>query len=137
MALGAVKEENDRGAQRFKRLDQQHASLATERTAERCLRRSFHWRAQRRAQPVARGPEPTAGAGGGWLGSRSSSVEQHFSVKELSELWEFSERTVRRLIEQEPGVIRIHQSSRGKRSYRRVQVPASIAERIYRKITRR
>ncbi len=66
-----------------------------------------------------------------------ASVEQHFSVKELSELWGLSERTVRRLIEQEPGVIRIHQSARGKRSYRRVQVPASIAERIYRKITRR
>ena len=66
-----------------------------------------------------------------------ASVEQHFSVKELSELWGFSERTVRRLIEQEPGVIRIQQSSRSKRSYRRVQVPASIAERIYRKITRR
>ncbi len=66
-----------------------------------------------------------------------ASVEQHFSVKELSELWGLSERTVRRLIEQEPGVIRIHQSARGKRSYRRVQVPASIAERIYRKVTRR
>jgi hypothetical protein len=66
-----------------------------------------------------------------------ASVEQHFSVKELSELWGLSERTARRLIEQEPGVIRIHQSSRGKRSYRRVQVPASIAARIYRKITRR
>ena len=66
-----------------------------------------------------------------------ASVEQHFSVKELSELWGFSARTVRRLIEPEPGVIRIQRNSRGKRSYRRVQVPASIAERIHRKITHR
>jgi len=64
-------------------------------------------------------------------------IEQHFSVRELSERWGLSERTVRRLIENEPDLIRIHKNSRFKRTYRRVQVPASVADRIYRKLTRR
>jgi len=65
-----------------------------------------------------------------------TSAEQHFSVKELSERWGLSERTIRRLIDKEPGVIRIQKDSRLKRSYCRLQVPASVAERIHRKITR-
>ena len=39
---------------------------------ERCLRWPFGSRAQRRALPATRGPEPTARAGGGWPGNRSS-----------------------------------------------------------------
>ena len=63
-------------------------------------------------------------------------IEQHFSVRELSERWGLSERTIRRQIENEPDVIRIQKNSRFKRTYRRVQVPASVANRIYRKLTR-
>jgi predicted transcriptional regulator len=56
-------------------------------------------------------------------------------VKQLAELWGFSERTIRRLIEDEPEVVMIHKGSRHKRTYRRVQIPASVAERIHRKLT--
>ena len=42
MALRGVKEENGRGAQRFERFDQQHASLVAERTAV-FLRSAVYW----------------------------------------------------------------------------------------------
>jgi hypothetical protein len=64
----------------------------------------------------------------------ASIAEPHFSVKQLAELWGFSERTIRRLIEDEPEVVMIHKGSRLKRTYRRVQIPASVAERIHRKL---
>ena len=64
-------------------------------------------------------------------------TEPHFSVKELATQWGLSERTIRRLIEDEPDVIAIHKNSRLRRTYRRVQIPASVAERIHRKIRRR
>jgi hypothetical protein len=63
-----------------------------------------------------------------------SIAEPHFSVKQLAELWGFSERTIRRLIADEPEVVMIHKGSRLKRTYRRVQIPASVAERIHRKL---
>jgi hypothetical protein len=58
-------------------------------------------------------------------------------VKELAGQWGFSERAIRRLIEEEPGVIAIGKSPRLKRTYRRIRIPAPAAERIYRKLTRR
>lgn len=72
------------------------------------------------------GAKPKGGTG---------AVEAHYSVKQLSELWGFSERTLRWLIEDEPELVTIRRDSRNKRTYRRVQVPASVAERIHRKLT--
>ena len=66
-----------------------------------------------------------------------SGSEPHFSVKELAGQWGFSERAIRRLIEEEPGGVAIEKNSRLKRTYRRIQIPASVAERIHWKLTRR
>jgi len=71
------------------------------------------------------------------LAVAGSASEPHFSVKELAGQWGFSERAIRRLIEEEPGVIAIEKNSRLKRTYRQIQIPASVAERIHRKLTRR
>ena len=65
----------------------------------------------------------------------TGAVEAHFSVKQLAELWGFSQRTIRRLIEDEPELVTIRRDSRNKRTYRRVQVPASVAERLHRKLS--
>ena len=64
-----------------------------------------------------------------------SELMSHFSVKQLAELWGFSQRTIRRLIEDEPELVTIRRDSRNKRTYRRVQVPASVTERIHLKLT--
>ena len=66
-----------------------------------------------------------------------SNAELHYSVKELSDFWGLSERTIRRMIEDEAGVIRAHQNSRRRRIHRRVQIAASVAGRIHRKVTQR
>jgi hypothetical protein len=69
----------------------------------------------------SRGGDPVAGpAARPKVGT--GAVEAHFSVKQLAELWGFSQRTIRR-------------DSRNKRTYLRVQVPASVAERTHRKLT--
>ena len=82
----------------------------------------------------SRGGDPVAGPAARPKGG-TCAVEAHFSVKQLAELWGFSQRTIRRLIEDEPELVTIRRDSRNKRTYRRVQVPASVAERIHRKLT--
>src|SRR5258708_24303651 len=39
-------------------------------------------------------------------GSDGFSTEQHYSVAELAQLWALSEKTIRRMFENEPGVLR-------------------------------
>jgi hypothetical protein len=56
----------------------------------------------------------------------SPATEQHYSVRQVAELWGVSEKTVRRMFEDVPGVLKIHcrascesrRSARPKRSYR-------------------
>ena len=61
--------------------------------------------------------------------------EKHYSVKELSELWSLSERTIRRMFLQEPGVLEWGTSeTRTKRCYKTIRIPQSVAQRVYRKL---
>jgi hypothetical protein len=75
-------------------------------------------------------------AGTGADAMTQSFEEPHFSVKQLSERWGFSERTIRRRFAYEPGVVVIEKGVRFKRRYRRIQIPASVAERVHRRMTR-
>ena len=66
--------------------------------------------------------------------------ERHFSPKEIARLWGLSETKIRRLFENEPGVMRIGEPSRRvgrklKRSYYSMRVPASVALRVHRRLT--
>ena len=59
--------------------------------------------------------------------------ERHFTPKELAELWRLDESTVRRLFQDEPGVLRIGQvGRRSTRDYVTLRIPASTAARFYR-----
>ena len=63
--------------------------------------------------------------------------ERHFLVKELAEWWAMSPATVRRLFRNEPGVVRFGKPKRGHtRDYVNMRIPASVAERVYRRCTR-
>jgi hypothetical protein len=64
------------------------------------------------------------------------SLEKHFSPKELGELWGLSSDTIRRLFHREPGVLVLNDGARGKRRYRTVRIPASVAERLHRRLTK-
>jgi hypothetical protein len=64
-------------------------------------------------------------------------IEQHYRVRDVVRLLGLSERTVRRLIEQEPGV-RVMAAQRGsrrrKRRYTTCLVPESVLERMLRRM---
>ena len=65
--------------------------------------------------------------------------EQHYRVKELAVLWGFSAATIRRLFRDETGVPKIGKprSRRGpiKLPHIQLSIPASVAERVYKRIT--
>ena len=62
-----------------------------------------------------------------------SSLEPHYSVQVLAELWRLDESTIRRIFEFAPGVLRLGSDKRrrGKREYFTLRIPASVAEREY------
>jgi hypothetical protein len=82
-----------------------------------------------------------------WLGSADSvhsgahvnlavsSLEPHYSVQVLAELWRLDESTIRRIFEAAPGVLRLGNETRrsGKRDYFTLRIPASVAEREHRR----
>jgi hypothetical protein len=63
--------------------------------------------------------------------------EQHYTVKELASRWRLSAEFVRQLVVEEDGVTEWVRQAPGKRRYRVLRVPRSVAERIYRKALRR
>jgi hypothetical protein len=60
-------------------------------------------------------------------------VEKHYSVKELAELWNLSEKTIRRIFEDEPGVLKWGDAEgRFRRRYTTIRIPETIALRVHR-----
>jgi len=58
--------------------------------------------------------------------------EYHYSVKELAKIWGLSQAKVRRMLRNEPGVLRFGMEKKGhKREYVTLRIPASVAERVY------
>ena len=64
-----------------------------------------------------------------------AAFERHYSVEQLVELWGMSEDFVRRLFRREPGVIVFANPRPGKRVYRTVRIPESVAARVHRRLT--
>lgn len=65
--------------------------------------------------------------------------EYHFTPAELGGRWNFSDTKIRRMFENEPGVMRVGEPSRRlgrklKRSYYTLRIPESVAERVYRRL---
>ena len=63
--------------------------------------------------------------------------EKHYKPAELAALWGFSVGTVRNLIKSELGVLRLQGvgESAGRRKYTTYSVPASVAARIYQRLS--
>jgi hypothetical protein len=62
-------------------------------------------------------------------------VEKHYSVLELAQLWQLSEKTIRRMFENEPGVILWGVAeSRSRRRYRTLRIPATVVLRVHRQL---
>ena len=67
--------------------------------------------------------------------SRTISLERHFKPRELGKLWGYDETTIRRIFQDEPGVLRIGKSGRrdGRRDYVSLRIPESVAIRVHAK----
>jgi len=62
-----------------------------------------------------------------------ASFEEHFSLADLARIWRIGRETVRKLVMNEPGVVRIQLGR--KKSMCRYSVPASVAKRIHTRLT--
>lgn len=62
----------------------------------------------------------------------SRMYERHYSPAELGELWNLSGDTVRRMFENEPGVLVFENPVRSSsRRFRTLRIPESVAQRVY------
>lgn len=63
-------------------------------------------------------------------------LEPHYSPDQLGEMWNLSPDTIRRMFERAPGVLVIeHTKSLGRRRYRSLRIPRSVALRVHRGMT--
>ena len=60
---------------------------------------------------------------------RHPAFERHYRIGELAETWQLGRETVRRLVKDEPGVIRIRLGR--KKAHTSYSVPESVAARIH------
>jgi transcriptional regulator GlxA family with amidase domain len=71
----------------------------------------------------------------GGIGAADLSRERHFSVAELAQLWNLSDKTIRRMFEKEPGVLQwSNEETRFKRGYTTLRIPETVALRVHRRL---
>ncbi|MGA8029383.1 MAG: hypothetical protein WB992_19755 [Bryobacteraceae bacterium] len=65
--------------------------------------------------------------------------ERHYSPKELAELWNLNECTIRRMFIDEPDVFVYGKENRrdGRRDYVTLRIPASVAARVHGRLLRK
>ena len=64
------------------------------------------------------------------------SEEKHYTPIELAGLWHLSPATIRKLVRNEPGVLKLQGdgSTHGKRSYTTFSIPESVALRVHERL---
>ena len=64
-------------------------------------------------------------------------VERHFAPSEVAERWHLNAETVRRLFQDEPGVVVLQAPfKKGKRPYKTIRIPQSVLERVHKRLQR-
>jgi hypothetical protein len=61
--------------------------------------------------------------------TQSTTFERHYRIAELCDLWGIGRETLRKILVDEPGVVRIRMGCR--KYHTTYSVPASVAERIH------
>jgi hypothetical protein len=65
------------------------------------------------------------------------SIEQHYSPAEIAERWNLSQDAVRKIFENEPGVLVVGNRQRHhKRRYTTLRIPQSVLERVHRRLSK-
>jgi hypothetical protein len=72
------------------------------------------------------------------VGTAALGLERHYSVGEIAERWGLSEKTIRRMFEDEEGVLQWGSpETRRKRGYITLRIPESVMLRVHRQRTQR
>jgi len=58
-----------------------------------------------------------------------------YTVKELAYLWNMSDESIRRIFEEEPGVMIFKIQRTGRRVYRNIRIPGKVALRVQNRMT--
>ncbi len=66
-------------------------------------------------------------------GMEHQAFRRHYQIRELAEMWKLGRETVRVLVKDEPGVIKVRLGR--KRAHTKYSVPESVALRIYTRLT--
>jgi hypothetical protein len=67
----------------------------------------------------------------------ATAAERHYTPSEVAALWRLSVETVRRLFQNEPGVMVLQAPIRkGKRPYKTIRIPHSVLERVRARLQR-
>ena len=61
--------------------------------------------------------------------------ERHLTIAEIAQVRNLSTSTVRRLFENEPGVIVVSKRTPRKRIYRVLRIPESVEQRVFARLT--
>src|SRR5262245_45360027 len=77
-------------------------------------------------------PAPSAS-----LSVASNFAERHYTVAEVAALWNLSSDAVRKLFQDEPGVLILGgRSAAHKRRYTTLRIPESVLQRVHRRLTK-
>jgi hypothetical protein len=65
------------------------------------------------------------------------SAEKHHTPAEIAKMWALSVETIRRLFENEPGVLKVSNATgyTGRRRYKTLRIPVSVMNRLHRRIS--
>ena len=90
------------------------------------LEEKQEWMRERQSVAESRSTESESGA-------KVTAFEQHYRPRDLAKLWGLDESTVRRLFQDEPGVLKVGCAGRrdGKRDYMSIRIPESVALRVH------
>ena len=68
---------------------------------------------------------------------QSAFAERHYAPAEVAELWKLSQDAVRRIFQNEPGVLALgSEGSRRARQYPTLRIPESVLQRVHRRLSR-
>jgi hypothetical protein len=71
-----------------------------------------------------------------WEHLMTSQMQKTYTTKEISELMGFSQPTLRKIFEREPGVLILNRPEKmRKRRYRSFRVPYAVYERVRRRLS--
>jgi hypothetical protein len=64
-------------------------------------------------------------------------AERHYASFEVAALWNLNVETIRRMFQDEPGVIVLQGPfKKGKRPYKTIRIPHSVLERVHKRLRR-